>query len=150
MYSEIKSAGMRHFLLALVAAFVMYIAAAVIGFFTQSVPMVWHIVTILFFGILVYFVYFHYASVFEYKAGGYKLIISRKTGHRMRVIELKPSEITAVSRIKPNGVKAERMTLEIFAPKNPLYITYGDKTVLIDAGEELYNHIKNLTNGEKE
>ena len=150
MYSETKTAGIRHFLLALLAALGMYLVAAIIGFFTQSVPMVWHIVTILFFGILVYVVYFHYASTFEYKAGGYKLIITRKTGHRIRTIELKASEITEISRTKPDGIKTERMTVEIIAPKNPLYITYGNKAVMIDAGEELYSHIKNITNGEEE
>lgn len=149
MYGEIHKAGTKHVLLALAAGVVMSLLSGVVKFFLRNIPLAEQIVTIGFFAVLVYLVYIHYASQFEYKISGYKLIITRKTGRRIKVVEIKSSQIENISKNRPKNVKIERMTVAVLFVKNPMYITYGSKAVLIDGTDELYAHINNIMNGEK-
>lgn len=149
MYSEIHKAGTKHVLLALAAGIVLSLLSGVVKFFLQNIPLAEQIVTIGFFAVLVYLVYIHYASQFEYKINGYKLIITRKTGRRIKITEIKSAQIDEISSKRPKNIKTDRMTVSIFFVKNPMYIIYGNKAVLIDGTNELYEHINNITNGEK-
>lgn len=144
MYSEIHKAGTKHVLIALAAGIAMSLLSGVVKFFLRNIPLAEQIVTISFFAVLVYFVYIHYASQFEYKISGYKLIITRKTGRRIKVIEIKSAQIDNISSKKPKNIKTDKMTVAVFFAKNPIYITYGDKAVLIDGSDELCEHINLL------
>jgi hypothetical protein len=149
MYSETHTSGTKQFLLAVGAAAVLAGVSSVIRRLSQAMPMIGELLSVILFAFLVYLVFVHYAATFEYKISGYTLTVTRKTGHREKIIEIKSGEITAVSKKRPDGVKTEKMCVAILLCKNPLYICYGDRAVLIDGSSELAEKLKNMMNGEK-
>lgn len=149
MYSETQKAGIKHFFIAIADAIGLWAVTLIVKFFSQAVPIVGQIVTIAAFCVLVYFVYAHYAPVFEYTADSKKIRVVRRTGHREKIVEVKVSDIVSVTSRPAEGVKTDRLCPAIILPKNPLYINYGTRAVLIDGSDKLYECLKNIMNGDK-
>lgn len=149
MYTEIQKAGVKHFFIALAAAAALSAVTFFIRFFTRAVPLIGQTATVAAVAALAYLVYAHYAPVFEYTLDGHRLTVTRRTGRREKKVTVRLSQIVSVSDKAPANVKTDRLCPAVFFAKNPLYINYGSRTVLIDGSSELYGHLKNAMNGDK-
>ena len=149
MYSEIHRSGIKQFLYALAEAAAASVVSLVIKFIFREIPLIGDIATVAIFSALVYCVYVHYTAVFEYSIDGHNVTVMRTIGHRKSTIGFKTSQISSVLRSDPPKMHISRRCISILRPKNPLYIIYGSKGVMIDGSEELYDKLKIAMNGDK-
>lgn len=97
--------------------------------------------------VLVYFVLTRYASVFIYDADKKSIRLTRKIGHRERVVEVKYKNIISFSeKIPENPPKpVHKMRKTVFSNKNTYYLIYKNgsakETVIFEPSRKLAEEI---------
>ena len=100
--------------------------------------------------VLVYFVLTRYAAVFIYDADKKSLRITRKIGHRERVVDVKYKNIISFSRkIPENPPKpVHKMKKTVFSNKNAYCLIYKNgsarETVIFEPSRKLTETIKSM------
>lgn len=144
--SEMQSAGFKEFLISLVWAAALFVMGGSVSYAIPLFKVIGSISTLLLLCAFAFFVLTRYSAVFTYSLNGYILRVNRTIGHRNKEIEIKLSQIKAVSAKDPRIKPTYRMRKYILRNRLDCYITFSDggteKCLLFDPSPELLGKIK--------
>ncbi len=132
---EKKLAGIREFIYSALWAVLILVAYDFVDTFMRltlsadaygSRNMILTVTTIALACVLVYIVLTRYASSFIYEVTDKKIIVTSKTGHREKTVEVKYKDILEISKDRPQDIakKVYKMGKSVFSKKNTYYMLF--------------------------
>lgn len=143
-------AGLKEFLSAIMLIIISFAAGDIIGSAIPQFAAGGTVITILFGGVSVFYIYTRYCAQFTYILGEEGLTAAAKAGRRERRTYIGYADIGGIYNEKPKKKTAvcEKYIKTIFSRKNRLYIfsEKGARLLVIDADAEFTEKLKELCN----
>lgn len=146
---EVRTGGRKEYWYSVIWTVLILFAGKLLIYLMPSYKLFGAIATVAMFAVLGFYVLTRYAAIFTYKLTGYNLYIERRIGGRKKEIELKISEMEAISDAKKGKFKRRNiyvMCASVFSVgKKRCYIRFGgDRLLIFEPSPEMAEKIKTL------
>lgn len=127
MRSEIQSAGLKEFFIALLWAALLFTLGSMTSYAVSLYKIISGAGTLLLLCVYAFFVLTRYSAVFTYTLEDKRLRVNRKIGHRNKELEIRYRDVLEITDADPRIRRTARMKKYVMRNRRDVYVVYNDK-----------------------